>query len=235
MLDSWEVDSDEERKKEAKKKAAADRAAAAAADAAANKKTPDERLAQKKAAAALEKANKEAEKAALESETPAERRARMHARELAGDMAHAEDLFGAVDIGAGSGTSGRGKQPVVALVNPKDLSQSVDLTALPVFKPTTKAQFDQLHNVLVPLLTANVKKPHYSLFLQDFARALAKELSSDQIRLVASKLTTLSNEKQREEKEKGSKKKGAATKKVALASAGKETDKLDTKAYDYYD
>lgn len=230
MPESWEVDSDEERKKEAKKKAAADRAAAVA-ETAAPKKPLGERLAEKRVAAAIKKANEEAEKAALENETPAERRARMQAKELEADMGHVEDLFGSVGIGAGSGTSGRGKQPVVALVNPKDLSQAVDLTALPIFKPTTKAQFDQMRGVLVPLLTANVKKPQYCVFLQEFTRALAKELSSDQIRMLASKLTALSNEKRHEER---GGKKGGGTKKATLAH-GKEMDKLDVGAYDDFD
>jgi translation initiation factor 3 subunit J len=102
-----------------------------------------------------------------------------------------------------------------------------------IFKPTTKANFDQLRDVLVPLLTANKKKPHYSLFLQDFTRELTKDLSSEQIRTVSSKLTALANEKQKEEKaaEKGGKKKGKAAGKVGLAGATKVADKQDTTNY----
>jgi translation initiation factor 3 subunit J len=234
VLDSWDAadDSEEERKKAAKKKAAEEKAAA---EAAANKKSTAERIAEKKAATALKKAAEDAEKAAREDETPAEKREREQARELETDMAHAEDLFASVGIGAGSGTSGREKP--VAIVDPKDLTKSLDLSALPVFKPTTKAQFDTLRDVLVPLLAANTKKAHYNLFLQDFTRALAKEMPSEQIRTVASKLTVLSNEKQKEEKEaaKGGKKK-TVPKKAGLALAGKEMDRVDTNAYDnYYD
>lgn len=158
----------------------------------------------------------------------------MQAREIEADLAHAEDLFGAVGIGAGAGTSGRGKKPV-AIIDPKDPTKSIDLATLAVFKPVTKANFDQLRETLVPLLAVNTKKPHYNTFLQDTMRALAKELPSEQIRLLASKLTTLANEKQKEEKDaaKGGKKKGgAATKKAGLAGAGKEIDRVDTKSYD---
>jgi translation initiation factor 3 subunit J len=156
----------------------------------------------------------------------------MQEHEIKADLAHAEDLFGSVGIGAGSGTSGRTNKPV-AIIDPKDPMRSIDLASMSIFKPTTKSQFDALREVLVPIIIENTKKPHYNAFLQDFTRALAKELSSDQVRLVASKLTTLSNEKQKEEREaqKGGKKK-AGPKKTALSSAGKAMDGADTKSYD---
>lgn len=113
----------------------------------------------------------------------------------------AQEAVGAVGVG-GRGKSGRGRHPVVALVNAKDLTQLIDLTTLPSFEPTMKSQSDQLRGVLVPLLTANAEKPYYSMFLQDFTCALAEVLSSDQIRLLASKLTTLSNEKRPKEMDK---------------------------------
>lgn len=116
-------------------------------------------------------------------------------------------------------------------MDPEDSTKNIDLTTLPVFKPTTKDGFVQLREILVPLLTANSRKAHYPLFLQEFVRQLSKEMPSEQIRKVASGLTTLSNEKQKEEKaaEKGGKKK--TTKKTVLASAGKEADKFDTTDY----
>lgn len=103
---------------------------------------------------------------------------------------------------------------------------------LPIFKPNTKDGFLQLRETLVPLLIANTKKAHYQLFLQEFVRQLSKDMPSDQIKKVASGLTTLANEKQKEEKatEKGGKK-SKAVKKTALASAGKEADRFDTTDY----
>ncbi|KAI5795195.1 eukaryotic translation initiation factor 3 subunit J [Geopyxis carbonaria] len=228
VLDSWDAadDSEEERQKEEKSKAAAEKAAA---EAAANKKSKTQRIEEKKLAAAAEKEAAARELAGLAKETPAERREREKLMSIESDMMHAEDLFGAVGIGAGSG--GTRSKPI-AIVDPKDPGRSIDLSAMQIFKPTNKATFDQLRDVLVPLLTANVKKPHYSMFLQEFTRAITKDLSSEQIRLVASKLTTLSNEKQKEEKDaqKGGKKKKAAPK-AKLANAGKEAATHDTTNY----
>ena len=233
VLDSWDAadDSEEERKKATKSAAAAEKAAA---EALANKKTSAERIADKKMLSALRQAEADALADALANETPAEQRARVQAREEAADLAHAADLFGAVGIGAGSGTSGRGTRPA-AYVDPQDPTKAIDLGGLAVFKPVTKANFDLLRDTLVSLVGANTKKPHYNMFLQETMRALAKELPSEQIRLLASKLTTLANEKQKEEKDatKGGKKKGgAATKKAGLAGAGKEIDRVDTHTYD---
>jgi translation initiation factor 3 subunit J len=180
-------------------------------------------------------AQAEQAKAAQENLTPTERRQLEKERQEAADLAHAADLFGAVGVGAGSGGTGRAKP--IAITDPNDPTRKIDLGAMQIFKPSTKDDFTQLQDVLVPLLTANVKKPHYAMFLQEFVRQLAKDMSSENIRTVASKLTTLSNEKQKEEKaaEKGGKKKGGAAKKTALAAAGKEADRVDTKAYDNYD
>lgn len=125
-------------------------------------------------------------------------------------------------------------------MDPGDSTKVIDISTLSLFKPVTKANFDLLRETLVPLLAAHTKKPHYNSFLQEFTRALAKEMPSEQIKLVASKLTTLANEKQKEEKDaaKGGKKKGAAAaKKVGLANSGKDMDRVDTRTYDdnYYD
>lgn len=230
VLESWDADdSEEERKKEAKKQAAAEKAAA---EAAANKKSKTQRIAER---AAQNAAQREAAKLAgedFEEETPAERRIREEKMRVEGDMVHAEDLFGAVGISAGSGVGERGVKPVTA-VDPKDPAKSIDLSSLPLFAPTNKDGFTQLREVLVPLLAANTKKAHYPLFLQEFVRQLAKDLPSEQARKVASGLTTLANEKQKEEKaaEKGGKKGKAAKGKIALAAAGKAGGDLDTTNY----
>ena len=156
----------------------------------------------------------------------------MQERELEADLAHAENLFAAVGIGAGSGREVK----KAAIVDPKDPTKTIDLSGLDIFRPTTKAQFDSLREVLVPLVAQNAKKPHYGLFLQEFAKALAKDMASEQIRLVATKLTVLSNEKQKGEKEvqKGGKKK-SVPKKAGLAASGKVMDTVDTRSYDDYD
>ena len=103
---------------------------------------------------------------------------------------------------------------------------------MPLFNPTTKAQFENLRNTLVPLLNQHVKRPHYTLFLQEFTKQLAGELPSDQIKKIASTLTTLSNTKLKEEKaaEKGGKKTKGQKKPAAVVNA--RSAEADTTAYD---
>jgi translation initiation factor 3 subunit J len=72
--------------------------------------------------------------------------------------------------------------------------------------------------------------------MQEFTKAICKELPSDQIKKIASGLTTLSNEKLKEEKaaEKGGKKtKAQKTKTVLHADRGIGSKSYaDTHAYD---
>lgn len=160
----------------------------------------------------------------------------MQQQEIESDLAHATDLFGAVGIGAGSGGTQRTKP--IAIVDPKDPTRSINLADMDIFRPTTKAQFDQLRETLVPLLTANKSKGNYVMFLQEFTRALVKDLESEKIRTISSKMTTLANEKQKEEKEaqKSGKKKGKGKVGLAAASAkvvdAKDTTNYDDAAYD---
>jgi len=229
VLESWDAaeDSEEERKKASAKQAAAEKAAA---EAAANKKSKTQRIADRQAQNAAQREATAREYADMENETPAERRAREERMRIEGDLAHATSLFATVGIEAGgSGTKGK----PITTEDPDDPTKSIDLSSLPLFAPKGKDGFTQLREVLVPLLVANSKKAHYSLFMQEFVRQLGKEMSSEQVRKVASGLTILANEKQKEEKatEKGGKKTKAAKGKTTLAAAGKEADKFDTTDY----
>ena len=116
-------------------------------------------------------------------------------------------------------------------IDPKDPTKTIDLSALPLFNPQTKTQFENLRSVVVPLIGTNYRKPHYALFLQEFSKQLAKDLPSDQIKKIASTLTALGNEKMREEKaaEKGGKKTKAQKTKTSLVTG---PAKNDTNAYD---
>ena len=144
-------------------------------------------------------------------------------------MTHAADMFGEIGVSNGrkADTSG-----AAVVIDPKDPSNTVNLGALPLFNPHTKTQFEQLRNTLTPILTSSAKRAHYSLFLQEFTKQLAKELPSDQIKKIASTLTALGNEKMKEEKaaDKGNKKtKAAKTKTVLVAS---RANAADTSTYD---
>lgn len=142
----------------------------------------------------------------------------------------AEDLFG--NIGISNSRKVTTAANAVQL-DSKDPTATVDLTSLPLFDPKTKLQFEKLRDTLVPVLSNNSKKAHYVIFLQDFAKQLAKDLPSDQIKKIASTLTALSNEKMKEEKaaEKGGKKSKAQKTKVALV-ASRNAVGPDTQVYD---
>jgi translation initiation factor 3 subunit J len=120
------------------------------------------------------------------------------------------------------------------LADPNDPSNTIDLSAMSLFNPKTKDGFTKLRDTLVPLLTANSKAAHYSLFLQEFSKLIAKDLPSDQIKKIASGLTTLTNEKMREEKaaDKGGKKSKASKTKVTLNASRDVSSRADLASYD---
>ena len=226
VLDSWDAAEDSEVEREKAKKAA-EAKAKADAEAAANKKSKAQRIAEKQA----ERARQLAEESSDEDETEQEKRERLRASEKEADLRHAEDLFAGVGISSGRKATTAGN---AVLLNPSDPNSAIDLASIPLFNPSTKTQFEQLRVALVPILTSNAKKAHYGLFLQEFAKQLAKELPSDQIKKVASTLTTLSNEKMKEEKaaEKGGKKSKAAKTKTTLAGVGRGGTAADTGSYE---
>ena len=215
MLDSWDVDSDVEREKAKKEADAKAKAAAAAADAAAKKKSKTERIAEHKA----DRARRTVEDGSSddEEETEAEKRARLKQAEKESDLRHAEDLIGDVGISATRKGTTAG---TAVVVDASDPNNTVNLTKMPVFNPKTKADFENLRNTLSPVIAELDKRPHYTLFLQEFTKQLAKGLPSEQIKKVASALTTLSNEKMKEEKaaDKAGKKSKAQKTKTSLVT-----------------
>lgn len=223
ILDSWDAadDSDAEREKASK---AAEAEAKAKAAAAANKKTKAERIEEHR-----DQRRREAE--TIDDfdadETEAERRDRLRRTEKDADLQHASDLMGDIDL-----NRNRGAPKAVVVTDTANPTNSIDLSSMPLFKPTTKDQFNRLSDVLIPLLTPHSKKPQYSIWAQDFARKLVKELPSAEIKKIGSALTTASNEKMREERaaDKGNKKSKAAKTKVSLVS--QRDNQLDNTNYD---
>lgn len=228
VLDAWDEAEDSEVERE-KAKVAAEKKAKADAEAAANHKSKAQRIAERQA----EKARKLAEESdeSSEEEDAATRRARLQRTEQEADLKHAEDLFGNIGISNSRKVTTAANAVVV---DSKDPTNTVDLTALPLFDPKTKLQFEKLRDTLVPVITSNSKKAQYIIFLQEFTKQLAKDLPSDQIKKIASTLTALSNEKLKEEKaaEKGGKKSKAQKTKVALVASRNTTTTADTNAYD---
>ncbi|CAD6447894.1 750c50c6-ac5e-4f1d-8f80-fdb40522de1d [Sclerotinia trifoliorum] len=225
VLDSWSAAEDSEVERE-KAKVEAERKAKADALAAANKKSKKERVAEKQA----ERARQLAEDSDESSEDEATRRERLRRTEQESDLKHAEDLFGNIGINSRKTTSAAN----AVQVDEKNPAATVDLTTLPLFDPKTKPQFEKLRETLVPLITSNVKKAQYIIFLQEFTKQISKDLPSDQIKKIASTLTALSNEKMKEEKaaEKGGKKSKAQKTKTTLNASRDAISHKDTQAYD---
>lgn len=226
VVESWDAADDSEAEAE-KAKQAAERKARAEAEAAAKKKPKALRVAEHKA----ERARQQAEEDDTSSEEDeAEKRERLRRTEKASDMKHAEDLFGDLSVS----TTTRSAPKAVVTQDPSDPSKAIDLSSLPVFKASTKEDFARLGDLLAPLISANAKRAHYALFLQEFTRRIAADLPSDQIKKIASGLTTLSNQKMQEEKaaERGGKKSKAAKSKTSLVADRATAHKADTTSYD---
>lgn len=225
-MESWDAAEDSEVEREKTKKAA-EAKAKAEAEAKANHKSKSQRIEERRQEN-LRRRQMEEEESEEEEEDEAEKRARLRKTEQDADLRHAEDLFGGLSVGKRSG----GKP--VTLADESDPNIVIDLSSLSVFNPQTKDQFTKLRETLVPLLANNNKKAHYTLFLQEFTKQISKDLPSDQIKKIASGLTTLSNEKMKEEKaaEKSGKKTKAAKTKASLVATRDVSYKADTNAYD---
>ncbi|KAL5117198.1 Translation initiation factor 3 subunit J component [Pleosporales sp. CAS-2024a] len=225
VLESWDAAEDSEVEREKAKKAA-EAKARAEAEARANKKSKAQRIEEHREANRLRRANDQLD--SDDDETEEERRLRLRQQELDGSRAQAEELFG--DLATSKARTAK----AVTLTDASDPTKTIDLSSLHLFNPNTKDQFIKLRETLTPLLTANAKKGQYSLFLQEFCKQIARDLPSEQIKKIASGLTTLSNEKMKEEKaaEKGGKKTKAAKTKTALNATRDVGTRADTSTYD---
>jgi translation initiation factor 3 subunit J len=227
VLDSWEAAEDSEAEREKAKKAAEAKAKADAAAKAAHKSRAA-RIAEHKEINQRRK-QEAGDDESSEDEDDSSRRARLRKEQKDADLRHAEDLFGDLNIVGNRATSKH-----VTIQDTADPTNAIDLSALPLFNPQTKDQFLRLRETLTPLIEANSKKAQYVLFMQEFTKQICRDLPSDQIKKIASGLTTLSNEKMKEEKaaEKGGKKSKAAKTKTSLNANRDTSAKADLHAYD---
>ena len=226
VLESWDAAEDSEVEAEKTKKAA-EAKAKADAEAAANKKSKSQRIEEKRMAT-MRRKMQEDEESSSEEEDAAAKRERLRRTEQDSDLKHAEDLFGNIGI-----SKNRGASKAAVVNDPSNPANAIDLSTLPIFNASTKEEFQTLRETLAPLLAASSKKPHYSIFMQEFTKQIVKELPSDQVRKIASGLTTLSNEKMKEEKaaDKTGKKTKAAKNKVALVANRDASARADTTSY----
>jgi len=133
-------------------------------------------------------------------------------RELNADLNNAAELFGAAALG---GTS------------------SSELDSLISAQPRTKEDFIAFsNNVIEFIIRRHQNKPLYATFLEHHVRELAMPLRDVEIRKVASGLTTLANEKQKEERDKKAGKKKPKTVAKPALGAAKVSNKFDTSVYD---
>ncbi|KAI0267781.1 eukaryotic translation initiation factor 3 subunit J [Gloeopeniophorella convolvens] len=133
-------------------------------------------------------------------------------REIESDLHNATELFGGATIKG---------------------SSDADLDKLLKSNPKTKEEFIEYSNAIIThIIKQHQDKPLYATFVEHHVRALSTPLRDVDVRKAASGLTTLANEKQREQRDKASgKKKPKATGKPVLGAA-KVGNKLDTSIYD---
>lgn len=139
-------------------------------------------------------------------------------RELNADLANAAELLGAASPG-GSSYCTPSCLSAYLIMWPIGTSSSA-LNDILSAQPRTKEDFHKLSTDIFELIIKkHESKPLYSAFIEHLAREIAQPLKDVEVRKVASGLTTLANEKQKEQRDKasGKKKKGAA--KPALGGA----------------
>jgi len=112
-------------------------------------------------------------------------------------------------------------------------TSSSELDSLISANPRTKEDFQALSSKIIEyVIKRHQNKPLYASFVEHHVRALAEPLKDVEVRKAASGLTTLANEKQKEQRDKSSgKKKPKAASKPGLGPA-KLSSKLDTNVYD---
>ncbi|KAL9010471.1 MAG: hypothetical protein Q9173_004602 [Seirophora scorigena] len=225
-VEDWEAAEDSEAEAEKAKKAA-EAKAKADAEAAKNKKPKAQRIEEQRTERMRKKM--EEDESSSEEEDEKTKRERLRRTEQEADLKHAEDLFGNIGI-----NKNRSAPKTVVATDPNNPSTAIDIASLPLFNPKTKEQFLKLRETLIPILSNNSKHAQYTLFMQEFTKQIVRDLPSDQIKKIASGLTTLSNEKMKEEKaaEKGGKKTKAAKGKATLVANRDASYKADTTAYD---
>ena len=88
-------------------------------------------------------------------------------------------------------------------------------------QPRTKEDFIDLSNKIIEfIIKSHQSKPLYPTFVEHFVRELAQPLRDVEVRKAASGLTTLANEKQKEQRDKASgKKKTKGATKPGLGAA----------------
>ena len=137
--------------------------------------------------------------------------AEQRARELESDLKNTTDLLGAAALGDA----------------PSELAELV------TFNPRSKEDFQKLSNMIIEhVIQRHQSKPLFATFVDMHVRALAEPLRDVDVRKAASSLSTLANEKQKEQRDKLSGKKKPKTAMKPVLGAAKANARVDTSAYD---
>ncbi|KAF8121750.1 translation initiation factor eIF3 subunit [Boletus edulis] len=143
---------------------------------------------------------------------PHEKARRDKEREISADLENVASLLGAAQLGG---------------------SSSKELDALLSADPRNKEEFHALSAQIIELvIKRHQDKPLYPSFIEHHVRQLAEPLRDVEVRKAASGLTTLANEKQREQREKASGKKKPKSTVKPILGAAKVSSKIDTQIYD---
>ncbi|KAI3406995.2 HCR1 [Candida oxycetoniae] len=224
LLDSWDIDPEEDaKKKKAEKEAEAKRKA--------------EIKAKEEAAKRVKEAKrKELEK--FDGLDPATRKEMLRKAELTSDLNNAADLFGGLGV-AGDADGGndddfdinehprekeRRRAALLAASKKPALTKDSPLTDHPLFQPVNKQEYEKLRKALGTTLTAlnNDSSLLYASSLAiDLIRDLAQPLSLENTRKVISTLNVVLKDKERQERQARLQKAGG----TATGGAGKKKAK----------
>jgi len=112
-------------------------------------------------------------------------------------------------------------------------SSSKELDVLLSADPRTKDDFQALSAQIIELvIKRHQNKPLYPSFVEYHVRQLAEPLKDVEVRKAATGLTTLANEKQKEQRDKASGKKKPKSAAKPTLGAAKVSGKIDTDIYD---
>lgn len=105
-------------------------------------------------------------------------------------------------------------------------TSSKELDSLISSDPKTKEEFAVLSSKIIEyIIKRHQSKPLYASFVEHHVRALAEPLKDVEVRKAASGLTTLANEKQKEQREKASGKKKSKSAVKPVLGATKPSSK----------
>jgi len=160
-----------------------------------------------------------------------ERKKREHQAIIDADLENTKGMFQGIAIKETEIDKVKSK----SLNNAESTSRSVTtkVSSLDNINPKSKEEFDKFSKLLVDRIRKHEKQGMYVNFINEFVRELCSPLKDVDVRKVASSLTTLANEKQKQMKEKDKPKKKGNSKPILQVE---KFDSVDVTDYgDYYE